>query len=179
MPGALEAIVTLLEMSEQPRHTRPLAPPGKIALLRAESIPVPYYRWLYDQVGRDRHWVDRKRMSDDELAAIVQHPDVEVYVLYRGGVPAGFFELDARARRKTVLGCLGVVPDVPSHGFVTYLIQAAIEQAWSRPIDRLQAEASSLDPPGTLPLYQRFGFQPVGQSTRTVRPFQPVPLPPP
>ena len=40
------------------------APPGKLALLRAENPTVSFYRYLYDAVGRDWLWTDRKRLSD-------------------------------------------------------------------------------------------------------------------
>jgi len=60
----LETVVTFLEMKARPAAIPPPQPKGKIALLRALDPPVHFYRYLYDAIGRDYHWVDRKRMSD-------------------------------------------------------------------------------------------------------------------
>ena len=39
-------------------------------------------------------------VSDAEVAALILDPDRDVFVLYLGGAPAGFFELDRRAARR-------------------------------------------------------------------------------
>ena len=79
----------------------------RLALMRAERMPVHYYRYLYDTIGRDHVWVDRKRLTDQALAAEISAPDVEIFVLYAGGVPAGFFELDRAHQRVTWLRYFG------------------------------------------------------------------------
>ena len=68
----LTTTVTFLEMSEEP-ILRIQAPSRlKLMLARAEQPEVGFYRYLYDAVGGTIHWVDRKRMSDDELGR--DHP---------------------------------------------------------------------------------------------------------
>ena len=89
MGRKLKTIVTHLEMLAEPRLPPCPRPLGKYALMRAENPPVHFYRYLYDAVGRDYVWVNRKRLSDQALIDIIQHPDVAIYVLYCGGVPAG------------------------------------------------------------------------------------------
>src|SRR5512138_1961412 len=92
--GKIESTITYLEM---------LAPPGGLPLpLPREGLDieqavrptVSFYRYLYDTVGEPWLWGDRRKLSKEQLAAVVQHPAVEVFVLWVHGVPAGYAELD-------------------------------------------------------------------------------------
>lgn len=96
-PGRIEVATTYLEMLERPRPRQPRAPLEQIAVLHAERPTVSFYRYLYETVGAPWLWWERRRWSDEQLRETIQHPDVEITVLYVGGVPAGFVELDARA----------------------------------------------------------------------------------
>src|SRR5580692_9873389 len=89
-------VVTFLEMTSKPSALPPPTPKGKIAILKADNPPVHFYRYLYDTIGDAYKWVDRRKKNDAELAAIVQHPQNELYVLYVEGCPAGMAELDMR-----------------------------------------------------------------------------------
>ena len=64
--------------------------------MRAEAPPLHFYRYLYDAIGREYYWIDRKDITDAALAELIQHPDVHIHVAYVAGVPAGFFELDVQ-----------------------------------------------------------------------------------
>jgi ribosomal protein S18 acetylase RimI-like enzyme len=79
-------------------------------------------------------------------------------VLYLAGVPAGYFELDAAAPRETELRYFGLVPQFIGRGLGPFLLQAAIDQAWQRPIERLWVHTRTFDHPKALGLYQRAGF---------------------
>ena len=81
--------VTFLEMRAKPSAIPPSRPVGKVALLKAENPPVHFYRYLYDTIGGDYYWVDRFKMDDASLKAIIHDPKVEIYVLYANGCPAG------------------------------------------------------------------------------------------
>lgn len=170
LPERIEVTITYLEMTEAP--TRVPAPlpraAGKIALLRAESPTVGFYRYLYDAVGAPWIWYERKQMSDDELSAIVQDAKVEIYVLYCDGAPAGYAELDFRRGRDVELAYFGLIPDYIGRGLGRYMLDWAVDTAWSRGIDRLAVNTCTLDHPGALPLYQRAGFVPCGQETITI-----------
>ena len=94
----VDTVVTFLEMTENPHQH--IHPPAniKVALIKVENPPVHYYRYLYDAVGRDYDWVDRKKLSNDELSDEILADGIEIYVAYVAGVPAGYFELDHRDR---------------------------------------------------------------------------------
>jgi GNAT superfamily N-acetyltransferase len=103
--------------------------------------------------------VERKRMSDHQLAAIVQNDQVEIYVLYVGGVPAGYSELDFRRLPEVDLSYFGIMPEFIGLGLGPYLLRWTIAEAWRRGPNRLTVNTCTLDHPAALPLYQRLGFR--------------------
>ena len=125
-------VVTYLEMRQRPAGDRVPAPDARLALLRAEQCTVSYYRYLYETVGTPWVWFERRLLDDAALAAVIGNETTEIFVLYAGGVPAGFFELDAAAPSETELAYFGLAPEFIGCGFGPYLLQAAIDRAWSR-----------------------------------------------
>jgi hypothetical protein len=91
----VDVAVYYLEMLTPSQRTVP-APRDRLTVLHAQQPSVPYYRFLYDAVGKDYNWLSRRKLSDDELAAVIQNPLNEVHVLHVDGSPAGFAELDRR-----------------------------------------------------------------------------------
>ena len=84
--------ITRLEMTAPPKSSLAIPVNIQAAIMRAPKIPLTFYRYLYRQVGARWQWVDRLRMSDEELAAILHNERNDVSVLYVNGAPAGFFE---------------------------------------------------------------------------------------
>ena len=154
----IDDTVTYLEMFERPPARQAPAPLGKLALMRAEASTVSFYRYLYETVGTPWLWFERRQWSDTALAAELAKPTTEVFVLYVGGVPAGYFELNAAEPRQTELCYFGLMPDFIGRRFGRFLLNAAIEQAWSRPIERFWVHTCTFDHPRALPLYQYAGF---------------------
>jgi len=99
----IDDTVTYLEMFERPPPRQLPVPLGKLALMRAEACPVSFYRYLYETVGTPWVWFERRLMSDKALAAELAKPTTEVFVLHVGGVPAGYFELNAAEPHQTKL----------------------------------------------------------------------------
>ncbi len=166
----IETVVTYLEMREPPSHPEVPTPARKLALLRAEKPSVSFYRYLYDAVGRPWTWVDRKRLSDEELAAIIEDEKVEIYVLYVAGVPAGFAELDLREKSEIEVAYFGLMPEFIGEGLGPFLLDWTIRRAWESVPSRLWMHTCTLDHPGALPLYQRLGFVPYKRETEHVDP---------
>ena len=154
----LEDVITYLEMLERPVGRRVPAPFDKLALMRAEKCTVSFYRYIYDSVGRPWLWFERRLIDDAALAAQIAKPTIEIFVLFVRGVPAGFFELDTAVARETKLCYFGLIPDFIGRRLGPYLLQAAIDQAWSRPIRRFWLHTSTFDHPKALSVYQQAGF---------------------
>lgn len=151
--------VTYLEMRSPGQR---LAAPGwaePVTIQRAERPTISFYRYLYDTVGSDWDWYERRRLSDDGLAAIVHDDAVEVYVLYVRGVPAGYVELDRRVEGEVEIAYFGLVPDYIGRGLGPALLDWALERAWSYGPRRVWLHTCSLDHPKALAVYRRAGFE--------------------
>ncbi|MEZ5801430.1 MAG: hypothetical protein R3D29_14405 [Nitratireductor sp.] len=62
-PKNLTAYVTHLEM-RTPQHRHVLMPSRpRLAVMRVEMMPVAFYRYLYEQVGKPHHWYLRRVMN--------------------------------------------------------------------------------------------------------------------
>lgn len=154
----IDDVITYLEMRARPVLPRIPAPLTKLALMRAEECTVSFYRYLYETVGTPWLWYERRLLDDEALLAEIAKPTAEIFVLYVGGVPAGYFELDAEPPRETELRYFGLIPEFIGRRLGPFLLQAAIDQAWLRPIERLWVHTRTFDHPKALGLYQRAGF---------------------
>lgn len=169
MARRLTARVTRLEMTAPPPRRIPVPTGPKLAMMRAEAVPVHFYRYLYEQVGRPHHWLLRRDVSDAELATAIHSPETEIEVLYVDGAPAGFWELDLSGRPSRVeIRYFGLVPDFQGRGLSKFFLSAAIFAGWAHAPARLTINTNTLDSPRALALYQKLGFQPVGWSEEQV-----------
>lgn len=162
----IETIVTFLEMTAEPLHH--VAPPTspKLMLMRAENITLSFYRFLYDTVGNDYSWNDRSNLSDAELANLIHAEGAEVWVLYVGGQPAGYFELAPNGKDTIELEYFGLMREFQGRGFGKWLLAEAIRAAWAKLPKRVIVQTCTLDGPAALPLYQKMGFTPYAQEPR-------------
>ncbi|MDP6788747.1 MAG: GNAT family N-acetyltransferase [Rhodospirillales bacterium] len=166
--GKLETRITYLEMTEPPSTPAAPIPALKLAMLRAEQPSVAFYRFLYNTVGEPWLWWERRQLSDDALSAIIGDPLVEIYVLYVGGVPAGFSELDRRRKPDIELAYFGLMEDFIGRGLGRFLLRWTIDQAWTRKPRRLWVHTCDLDHPRSLAIYQQAGFVPYRQATEII-----------
>lgn len=165
--------ITYLEMTEEPLLTvHPPANSGQLGLIRAIDMPVAYYRYLFDQVGRPWKWLSRTLMSDEALAAIIHDDAVEVFVLYLDGSPAGYFELDFRSSPDVEILFIGLTENYTGKGLGKFLLANAIQRAWQgqderkgggQKTTRVHLQTCTLDHPRALRLYQKMGFAPFSQ----------------
>jgi GNAT superfamily N-acetyltransferase len=164
----VETVVTYLEMTADPHNHVPPPANMRLTLLKAERPPLHFYRYLYDTVGREFHWIDRQGMSDAVLAAEIHSEGVDIYVLYVGGVPAGFFEVDHRNLAEVELKYFGLAPEFRGRGLGKWLLNEAVIFCWSWAPTRVIVETCTLDSPAALHLYQRAGFTPYDRQNKMV-----------
>ena len=157
--------ITSLEMLGRPVMT---GKPNGLQVERVMRPSVGFYRSLYDSVGENWLWSDRRRWSDDHLASVVQHEAVELWVLQVDGRPAGYAELDGRQLHETELAYFGLKPAYIGRGLGPRLLHFAIEQAWRREIDRLWVHTCNFDHPAALGLYCRCGFVVFAEDTHWI-----------
>jgi GNAT superfamily N-acetyltransferase len=171
-PKPLKARITHLEMHALPPHRVPLPVGPRVALMQVKAIPVSFYRYLYEQVGRAHHWSLRRSGSDRELRDILHSPATEISVLYVEGAPAGFFELNLADLPATVeILYFGLTRDFQGRGLARFFLSEAIFSAWVHEPGKVIIQTNTLDSPLALRLYQKMGFSPVGWSEEEVEPW--------
>ncbi len=156
--GKIAAIVTHLEMTAQPAprpdHCRRLDPAPGLRRLRLD-----WFRDLYRRVGEEWLWFSRIRMPDAELAARLHSPQLEVYALVDGNSDEGLLELDFREPGQCEIGMFGVTAKLIGTGAGRWLMNRALDIAWSRPVTRVWLHTCTFDHPAALAFYQRSGFR--------------------
>jgi GNAT superfamily N-acetyltransferase len=162
--------VTFLRM-EQPPVTPAPSLPADAHVAVATKCTVPFYRYLYNTVGQDYVWWLRRTASDAEIANVLADPAITIHVLYRDGVPAGFYELERRAGGQTNIAYFGLLPHAVGHGMGAAFLRHAIDQGWSGGTRLLTVNTCTADHPRALPNYRAAGFI----ETRRVREIWPVP----
>ena len=170
-PDKLETVVTYLQMRSPPVSAPPPPPAKPHAVMKVEQIPLYFYRYLYETVGSSILWWERTIMPDDDLRAALDEDGRDVFVLYVGGAPAGYYELaETRedSRKAIELAYFGLFPEFIGQGFGAWLLRAAIDEAWSRYPARMWLHTCTYDHPRALPNYQRAGFEPYKQETQVV-----------
>jgi len=157
-PTKIVTIETSLEMHGRPPERSALTPPGG-RLVRLVNVTAAEYLDLYRAVGRDWLWFMRLALSEADLLAIVLDPLVEVYRLEAlQGV--GIVELDFRTPGECELVFFGLSPGLVGTGAGRWLMNQALDLAWSRPIRRFWVHTCTLDAQGAVAFYMRSGFVP-------------------
>jgi GNAT superfamily N-acetyltransferase len=154
----LAAVVTYLEMCARPEIE---VPPSPLSLKRIDSPKLDAYRTLFRLVGAPWLWFSRLVMDDATLAAIIQHPNVELHaVSEEEGQDAGMLELDFREPHECELSFVGLVPELSGKGHGRWLLAEALQRAWRESVSRVHVHTCSLDHPAALAAYRRAGFVP-------------------
>jgi len=162
--------VTFLELHERSSVVAPPIAGIRLALLRAYKIPVHFYRYLYETIGKQHHWANRRFMSDGELKEFIDNKNIAVYILYADGCPAGFSELNLFGMPDfTEISYFGLVPDYRGIGLSRFFFKEILNAAWENEPSYLKIQTNSLDNPRALQLYQKFGFVPVDVSDAFVK----------
>lgn len=166
--GQLRVVTTYLEMKQPPARSPAKPPIEGLSIRRAERPTVSFYRYLYNSVGAPWLWYERQAMADCELRAIIQHPDVEVYVLYVEDVAAGYVELDRRMEGQIEVAYFGLMPEFVGRGLGPYLLDWAVVTAWHKEPNRVWVHTCNLDHPKARSVYERIGFVSYKQETTLI-----------
>lgn len=158
-PGWIAEVVTYLEMFNAP-SPKPEAS-GGLAVHRIRPNSEEYLQ-RFRRVGEAWLWASRLKLDDAALMAILSSDDVEIYDLTIGPDSVGLLELDFRVPDACELAFFGVVPEAIGVGAGRFLMNRAIERAWSRVprIRRFWVHTCTNDHPDALAFYIRSGFVP-------------------
>lgn len=154
------AVVTWYLQMLSPEQLRPCPrPAGDVQLLQAE-LPLPALnRFLYAAVGGDWYWRDRLSWSYARWMAYLDRPEVQTWVLYRRGTPAGYIELEKQAGDDVEIAYFGLMREFIGQGLGGWLLSEGIAHAWAMGARRVWVHTCSLDGPHALKNYQARGLQ--------------------
>jgi ribosomal protein S18 acetylase RimI-like enzyme len=148
-----------LEMTE-PGALRPARAGREDFEVRRAEIPSPELnRFLYTAVGGDWYWTDRLPWTYREWLAYLERPELQTWVAYAAGTPAGYFELEAQEGGNVEIAYFGLLPRFVGQGLGGALLTAAVEKAWAMKAGRVWLHTCTLDHPAALRNYQRRGFR--------------------
>jgi GNAT superfamily N-acetyltransferase len=155
---SLKAVRTYLEMRDRAALQPATLPNPSVRVEEVHDCPTSFWRYLYAEVGRAYHWVDRLPWSDDEIRAYLQDPSVTLWLMTVGGAPAGYFELRRDRANGTEIVYFGLLPEFTGRGLGGHMLTAAVEAAWSQAPERVWLHTNTMDHPSALPNYLKRGF---------------------
>ena len=148
-----------LEMNS-PGELRPSRASVADLEIRQARIPSPEFnRFLYTAVGGDWYWTDRLGWTHRRWLDYLNRPELETWVAYVGGTPAGYFELEQQAGGDVELAYFGLLPQFIGRGLGGLLLTRAVERAWATGARRVWLHTCTLDHPAALAAYQARGFR--------------------
>jgi GNAT superfamily N-acetyltransferase len=131
-----------------------------IRIEQAELCTPALYRFLYGEVGRRYHWVDRLGWTDVQIRTHLESGRVSIWLMTVRGTPAGYFELRRDDEDAMEIAYFGLFEEFTGRGLGAHLLTRAVEQAWRMTSSRVWLHTCSLDHPAALPNYVRRGFTP-------------------
>ena len=162
------AVRTFLEMTDAGALDGAPAPSEGVVVERIEQADPGLWRFLYTEVGRPYHWVDRLGWTDEDIRSYLADPALELWVLRVNGETAGYFELKQYPDAAVEVAYFGLLPAFVGRGLGKFLLTLAVERAWARGAARVWLHTSSLDHSSALPNYLARGFSIWKQETYDV-----------
>lgn len=154
-----EVVIYYLEMLD-PSQLKPARPSTLPFEVRQAKVPYPALnRFLYKEVGADFHWTARLGWDDERWMRYLDRPQLETWLGYVDGTPAGYFELEAQDLGNVEIAYFGLLPPFIGKGIGGLLLTAAVERAWQMEARRVCVNTCSLDHPAALKNYQARGFR--------------------
>ena len=128
--------------------------------------PSPAMNWfLHQSVGAAFRWGGREDWDQQRWAQYVDRPELETWVAYVEGAPAGYFELEHQADASIEIKCFGLLSDFFGQGLGGHLLTAAVNRAWDAGAKRVWLRTCSHDHAHALSNYLHRGFRLVEQTT--------------
>jgi GNAT superfamily N-acetyltransferase len=173
----MDVTTTYLELRD-PARIRPARPTEIAHTITGVTEPAPEFaRFLYATVGADWSWTDRLPWTTEDWRTRLSRPGVETWVMWVGGAPAGYAELDSRpgpsGNAEVELAYFGLLPAYVGRGLGGTLLEAALRRAWAmnegtdHPTSRVWVHTCTLDGPHALANYESRGFVTYRTETET------------
>jgi GNAT superfamily N-acetyltransferase len=172
------AVRTFLEMRDRAQLRAAAVPDPRVRIEEVVDCPASFWRYLYTEVGRAYHWVDRLVWSDEDVRRYLDDPAVSLWLMTVAGAPAGYFELRRDRADGTEIVYFGLLPEFTGRGLGGHMLTAAVERAWAQGASRVWLHTNTMDHPSALPNYLKRGFTAFHSESFTPGPPPPEPYNP-
>jgi GNAT superfamily N-acetyltransferase len=163
-----------LQMHAPSELKRARVPSPEPLILRAQA-PLPMLnRFLYTAVGGHWHWRDRLPWTYARWMEWLDRPELQTWVLYHRGTPAGYVELEKQQGDDVEIAYFGLMKEFIGHGLGGHLLTVAIDRAWEMGAQRVWVHTCSLDADAALANYQARGLRLYKEEVRDVEPLGPA-----
>ena len=156
----VEVTRTYLEMRDPSELQAARSDDPLIKIEHKRDCSVELFRWLYVEVGKNYHWIDRLPWTDEEIQEHLAQPQISIWLLTYDNQRAGYFELRKCEDASTEVSYFGLLPQFLGRGLGKHLLTCATEQAWVDGANRVWLHTCTLDDPAALPNYLKRGFKP-------------------
>ncbi|PSR14799.1 GNAT family N-acetyltransferase [filamentous cyanobacterium CCP3] len=127
--------------------------------IRQATVPCPELsRFLYTSVGGQWYWCDRLSWSRDRWLTYLDRSQVETWIAYVAGTPAGYIELEEQPGGNVEITCFGLLPQFVGQGLGGHLLTVGVQRAWQLATHRVWVHTCSLDGPFAYKNYESRGF---------------------
>jgi GNAT superfamily N-acetyltransferase len=128
-------------------------------LVRVDLACPEFNRFLYASVGAEWWWYSRLGWDYARWLAYLDRSELETWVAYVRGTPAGYFELERQDGGDIELAYFGVMPSFIGKGIGGALLSSAVLRAWDMGAARVWVHTCTLDHPQACRNYQARGFE--------------------
>ncbi len=132
-------------------------PCNGLTIMPVKKPTIDFYRFLYNTVGRNFSWFDRKLMNDSELKSIIHSENTYIFVLYKDGNPAGFAEFNYTSK-EIELVYFGIMEEFHGMKLSNYFLSITINQMREYDHTRIWLHTCELDHPAAVYIYEKAGF---------------------
>jgi GNAT superfamily N-acetyltransferase len=158
--SSIQVSRTYLEMREPAQLQPARCDDPRIRVDRMHECPAAFFRYLYVEVGRNYHWIDRLAWTDEEIVAHINQPEISLWLMTEHGANAGYFELRRCEDGSVEVAYFGLLPQFIGRGLGKHLLTCAVEKAWAGGANRVWLHTCTLDDPAAMPNYLKRGFRP-------------------
>lgn len=128
------------------------------------SLP-EFNKFLHTLVGYDYRWGGRTDWGKDEWTAYASRDELQTWVAYIDGTPAGYCEMEKSPAGEVEIKSFGLLPAFIGQGLGGHLLTVAVELAWAPAEDggmgatRVWLHTCTHDHPHALQNYLARGFR--------------------
>ena len=153
-----------------PHDLSPVARPDSAVAIQKVGQPSAEYNWFFHHViGTPYKWGGREGWTLNNWQTFVQRDELETWVAYWDGAPAGYYEIETQSDGSQRVLCFGLLESFIGRGLGGFLLTSCCQRCWQRGAERIWLRTCTFDHPHAIANYKARGFQLV-ESTCTDSP---------